>query len=185
MPTTAERVSNKRPSASRRLLDPASELFYAEGVQSVGIDRVIEKAGVANASLYNTFGSKEALVRAYLEERHAGTTARLTTAIASSGTPRDRILAVFAAQAELFAQPDFRAARLSRPRPRHLEAAWSNRLLTSTTPGFLACFETWRPTPEQPTQTCWPPSCSSSTTGPGWRRAWTVDLTSPCRHAQR
>jgi AcrR family transcriptional regulator len=107
MSTTAERVSDKRPSASRRLLDAASELFYAEGVQSVGIDRVIEKAGVAKASLYNTFGSKEALVRAYLEERHAGTTGRLTAAIASTETPRDRILAVFAAQAELFAEPDF------------------------------------------------------------------------------
>jgi AcrR family transcriptional regulator len=42
-------------------------------VQSVGIERVIETAGVAKATLtlYNTFGSKEALVRAYLDERHA------------------------------------------------------------------------------------------------------------------
>jgi AcrR family transcriptional regulator len=110
--TTAERVAEKRPSASRRLLDAASELFYADGVQSVGIDRVIEKAGVAKASLYNTFGSKEALVRAYLEERHAGTTGRLTAAVALTASRRDRILAVFAAQAELFAQPDFRASAL-------------------------------------------------------------------------
>jgi AcrR family transcriptional regulator len=110
MSTTTERVSDKRPSASRRLLDAASELFYAEGVQSVGIDRVIEKAGVAKASLYNTFGSKEALVRAYLEERHAGTTGRLTAAMALTAGRRDRILAVFAAQAALFAQPGFRAS---------------------------------------------------------------------------
>jgi AcrR family transcriptional regulator len=108
MSTITERVPEKRPSASRRLLDAASELFYAEGVQSVGIDRIIEKAGVAKASLYNTFGSKEALVAAYLEERHAVTTGRLMAAIASAETPRERILAVFAAQAELFAEPDFR-----------------------------------------------------------------------------
>jgi AcrR family transcriptional regulator len=108
MPTTTERVAEKRPSASRRLLDAASELFYAEGVQSVGIDRIIERAGVAKASLYNTFGSKDALVRAYLDERHAGTTGRLTAAIASTDVPRERILAVFAAQAELFAEPGFR-----------------------------------------------------------------------------
>jgi AcrR family transcriptional regulator len=107
-PAEPERVPEKRPSASRRLLDAASELFYAEGVQSVGIDRIIEKAGVAKASLYNTFGSKEALVAAYLEERHAGTTGRLMAAIASAEAPRERILAVFAAQAELFAEPDFR-----------------------------------------------------------------------------
>lgn len=108
MPTTTERVAEKRPSASRRLLDAASDLFYAEGVQSVGIDRIIERAGVAKASLYNTFGSKDALVRAYLDERHAGTTGRLTAAIASTEVPRERILAVFAAQAELFAEPGFR-----------------------------------------------------------------------------
>jgi AcrR family transcriptional regulator len=185
MSTTAERVSDKRPSASRRLLDASSELFYAEGVQSVGIDRVIEKAGVAKASLYNTFGSKEALVRAYLEERHAGTTGRLTAAIASTETPRDRILACLRRRPSCSPSPTFMAARSSRPRPRHLEAAWSNRPLTSIAPGFMACFATWRPTPEQPTQTCWPLSCSSSTTGPGWRRAWTADLTSPCRHAPR
>jgi AcrR family transcriptional regulator len=108
MSVATDQRSAQRTSASRRLLDAANELFYAEGVQSVGIDRIIEKAGVAKASLYNTFGSKEALVRAYLEERHAGTTGRLSAAIAAAKTPRDKILAVFKAQATLFAEPDFR-----------------------------------------------------------------------------
>jgi AcrR family transcriptional regulator len=108
MPTTDKSVPEPRLSASRRLLDAASQLFYAEGVQSVGIERVIEKAGVAKATLYNTFGSKEALVRAYLEEQHAKTVGRLAAAIAAAKTPRDRIVAVFTAQAELYSQPDFR-----------------------------------------------------------------------------
>jgi AcrR family transcriptional regulator len=109
MSTTAtEPATERRLPASRRLLDAASELFYANGVQSVGIDRVIERAGVARATLYNTFGSKEALVRAYLEERHAGTVGQLSAAMAGAKTPRDRILAVFAAQAELYTQPNFR-----------------------------------------------------------------------------
>ena len=106
--TTTERAPERRPSARRRLLDAAGELFYAEGVQSVGIERVIETAGVAKAALYNTFGSKEALVRAYLDERHAETADRLTAAVAAAKTPREAIVAVFAAQAELFTQPDFR-----------------------------------------------------------------------------
>jgi AcrR family transcriptional regulator len=108
MPTSApDPNTQRRVPASRRLLDAASELFYAEGVQSVGIDRVIDKAGVAKASLYNTFGSKEALVLAYLQEQHAGTVGQLSAAIANATTPRERILAVFAAQAELYGQPDF------------------------------------------------------------------------------
>jgi AcrR family transcriptional regulator len=108
MSTTADPARERRLSASRRLLDAAGELFYAEGVQSVGIERVIETAGVAKATLYNTFGSKEALVRAYLEERHTDTVGRLTAAIAAAKTLRGRIVAVFAAQAELYSEQDFR-----------------------------------------------------------------------------
>jgi AcrR family transcriptional regulator len=95
-------------SARERLLAAANELFYAEGIQSVGIDRVIERAGVAKASLYNLFGSKEGLVRAYLEARHGGTTAVLNAAVDLHRNPRRRILAVFEAQAQAFAQPGFR-----------------------------------------------------------------------------
>jgi AcrR family transcriptional regulator len=102
----------KRP-ARERLLDAASELFYAEGIQTVGIDRVIEHAGVAKASLYNTFGSKEELVRSYLVERHAGTTARLNAAVERQHDPRARLLAVFDAQAEFFTQPGFRGCAFS------------------------------------------------------------------------
>ena len=85
--------SDIKQSARERLLAAASELFYAEGVQTVGIDRVIEHAGVAKASLYNTFGSKENLVQAYLVSRHEATLERLrcsvdVTAIPGSGCSR-------------------------------------------------------------------------------------------------
>jgi len=95
-------------SARERLLDAANELFYAEGVHTVGIDRVIERAGVAKASLYNTFGSKDELVRAYLEGRHARTAARITAYLERYADPRDKLLGVYEAQGELFAEPGFR-----------------------------------------------------------------------------
>ena len=90
-----------------RLLAAADELFYHEGVQSVGIDGIIEHAGVAKASLYNTFGSKEALVRAYLESRHASNSERITRALTRFRTPRERLLGVFDAQGESFTDPEF------------------------------------------------------------------------------
>lgn len=101
-------MSETRRSPRERLLDAANELFYAEGVQTVGIDRIIEHAGVAKASLYSTYGSKEALVRAYLESRHAATLARLRQAVQARQDPKARLLAVFDAQARIFADPDFR-----------------------------------------------------------------------------
>ncbi|MGH3244703.1 MAG: TetR/AcrR family transcriptional regulator [Trebonia sp.] len=96
------------PSARERLLAAANELFYDEGVHTVGIDRVIERAGVAKASLYNTFGSKDELVRAYLEGRHAASAARIARHLERYSDPRDRLLSVFEAQGELFAEPGFR-----------------------------------------------------------------------------
>jgi AcrR family transcriptional regulator len=115
-------------SARERLLASANELFYAEGVQTVGIDRIIEHAGVAKASLYNLFGSKEGLVRAYLESRHEGTTQRLTAAVDRHRSPRKRLLAVFEAQGRMFAQPGFRgcafvAAAAEAPRAGLVEQA--------------------------------------------------------------
>lgn len=95
-------------SARGRLLAAASELFYAEGIHSVGIDRIIERANVAKASLYNLFGSKEALVLAYLLSRHNDTTRRLEAAVARHRDPRKRLRAVFDTQGEIFAEPGFR-----------------------------------------------------------------------------
>ncbi|WP_405976266.1 TetR/AcrR family transcriptional regulator [Streptomyces sp. NBC_00988] len=106
--------STSKPSARERLLASANELFYAEGVQSVGIDRVIEHAGVAKASLYNTFGGKEQLVRAYLDTRHAGTADRITRAVAEHDTPREQMLAVFESQGRQFDRPDFRGCAFIR-----------------------------------------------------------------------
>jgi AcrR family transcriptional regulator len=107
-PPRSDGPQARAASARERLLASADALFYAEGVQSVGIDRVIEHAGVAKASLYNLFGSKEGLVRAYLEARHDGTTTAISNAVELHRDPRRRILAVFEAQAQVFAQPGFR-----------------------------------------------------------------------------
>src|SRR5580698_10924776 len=107
-------ASAARPSARERLLAAANELFYNEGVHTVGIDRIVEQAGVAKASLYNTFGSKDDLVRAYLEYRHAGVTQLITQAVERYDDPRERLLAVFEGQGELFAQPGYHGCAFAR-----------------------------------------------------------------------
>ena len=107
-------VATVRLSARDRLLAAANELFYNEGVHTVGIDRIIEQAGVAKASLYNTFGSKDELVRAYLQTRYASVTRQITMAVERYDSPRERLLAVFEGQGELFAQPGYKGCAFAR-----------------------------------------------------------------------
>jgi AcrR family transcriptional regulator len=57
------RISEPR----ERLLTTASELFYRDGIHSVGVERIVEAAGVTRATFYRHFPSKEDLVQAYLE----------------------------------------------------------------------------------------------------------------------
>jgi AcrR family transcriptional regulator len=102
------RESSKKGEARERLLAAADELFYSEGVHTVGIDRVIAKAGVAKGSLYYIFGSKEELVRQYLENRHGRWTRTVADGIAGEDDPRARILAVFDVLDRLFTEPDYR-----------------------------------------------------------------------------
>lgn len=102
------RTSSVRRPARERLLAAAEELFYQDGVQSVGIDRVIERAGVAKASLYGAFGSKEELVRAYLEKRSEARRDLITKRIARHDGPRERILSVFDLLADTVAEPRYR-----------------------------------------------------------------------------
>jgi AcrR family transcriptional regulator len=94
-------------SARERLLAAADELFYAEGVHTVGIDRVIERAGVAKATLYSAFGSKDGLIRAYLTRRHEARQARTLRKLERFDTPRERLLGVFDVLGEYIVQPDF------------------------------------------------------------------------------
>jgi AcrR family transcriptional regulator len=103
-----------RPSARERLLAAANELFYEEGVHTVGIDRVIEHAGVAKGSLYNTFGSKDELIHAYLKGRHDAIAGRITRALESYDTPRDRLLGVFEAQGQSLADSGYRGCAFAR-----------------------------------------------------------------------
>lgn len=101
-PTTAD-----RSSARDRLLAAANELFYEEGVHTVGIDRVIERAGVAKATLYSTFGSKDELIRSYLDSRYATRKERISTEVASHDNPRERLLSVFDVLSESISNPGY------------------------------------------------------------------------------
>jgi AcrR family transcriptional regulator len=71
-PTTkALSDAQSRAEVRQRILDTACTLFYQCGVRAVGVDLVVEKAGVAKTSLYRHFGTKDDLIAAFLEREDA------------------------------------------------------------------------------------------------------------------
>jgi AcrR family transcriptional regulator len=92
-------------SARDRVLRVASALFYEHGIHAVGIDRVIEEAGVAKATLYRHFPTKDDLIAASLEEANRRFWAWLDGAVARDLYPREALGAIFDAVAKLTASP--------------------------------------------------------------------------------
>jgi AcrR family transcriptional regulator len=110
----ALRETSERPvrrDARERILASAEELFSRRGVRGVGIDELIAHAGVAKATLYAHFPSKDDLAVAFLERREQRWTFAFVEAEARrrGTTPEQQLLAVFDAFDEWFRREDFEA----------------------------------------------------------------------------
>lgn len=81
--------------AGERLLAAAAELFYRRGIRAVGVDLIAETAGTTKKTLYDCFGSKDALVARYLEHRMARWQEFLHERMAAAPTGPQRLPAVF------------------------------------------------------------------------------------------
>src|SRR5690349_14587539 len=98
----------RRPPARERLLEAADRLFYAEGIHTVGIDRVIEEAGVAKGSLFYNFAGKDDLVAAYLARRHERRVARVQARFEGLSDPVEKLVAIFDVLHDIASQPGYR-----------------------------------------------------------------------------
>jgi len=111
VPETRQEAAQVGSSARERILDAAYELFSRRGVQAVGVNEVTERAGVANATLYRHFPSKDELVLAFLDLREQRWTKDIIEAGAMrrGSNPEERLLAIFDVLDEWFHRDDFEA----------------------------------------------------------------------------
>lgn len=80
---------------AQRLLVTAAKLFATQGIRAVGIDQILREASVAKASMYSTYGSKDALVLAYLTDLDHRDRNRWQQAVTHEADPLARLLAFF------------------------------------------------------------------------------------------
>jgi AcrR family transcriptional regulator len=108
---TGQEAAQVGSSARERILDAAYELFSRRGIQAVGVNEVTERAGVATATLYRHFPSKEKLVLAFLDLREQRWTKDLIEAGAMrrGSNPEEQLLAIFDVLDEWFHRDDFEA----------------------------------------------------------------------------
>jgi AcrR family transcriptional regulator len=106
-----EAIPQSKRDARERILDTAYELFSRRAIRDVGIDEVIAQAGVAKATLYRHFPSKDDLVIAFLERREERWTLAWVEAEARrrGTTPEEQLLAIFELFDEWFHRDDFEA----------------------------------------------------------------------------
>ncbi|GAA2286910.1 TetR/AcrR family transcriptional regulator [Glycomyces scopariae] len=95
-------------AARAQLIDAADRLFYARGVQAVGMDAVRAEAGVSLKRIYALFPSKDDLVVAVLRQRREVWNAGIAASAEAAGTAREKLLAVFDFLDAWFREPDFR-----------------------------------------------------------------------------
>src|SRR4029453_9022248 len=98
----------KNSAARERLLDAAARIFYAEGINTVGVARIVEEAGVTLAPLSRHFPGKQDLILAYLQRVHDDFDTRAAAAREAAKDPGD-VLKLIGNNitAQLF-EPDFR-----------------------------------------------------------------------------
>jgi AcrR family transcriptional regulator len=90
------------------IVDAADRLYYAKGIQSVGMDELRSAAGVSLKRLYSEFPSKEDIVLAVMERRHELWTTGVSALVDDAETPRDRLLAIYDYLAGWFSDDSFR-----------------------------------------------------------------------------
>ena len=94
--------------ARRHVIETADDLYYARGIQAVGMDELRRASGMSLKRLYSLFPSKEQIVLAVLAHRHELWTAGVTAKVTAAGFPTDRLLAIYDYLADWFADDSFR-----------------------------------------------------------------------------
>jgi len=93
--TKSKRIAARRAApkrAAERIRESARDLFYRQGIRAVGVDEIVNRAGVTKPSLYRSFPSKDELAADYLRHMGEDGLARFDAVIAANlADPRGQL----------------------------------------------------------------------------------------------
>ncbi|EAQ99613.1 TetR/AcrR family transcriptional regulator [Maribacter sp. HTCC2170] len=98
----------KKLGVKERIIETASDLFYNQGYNQTGINQIIAEAGVAKASMYQHFRSKEDIAVAYLIARHAMWMGKLNDCVSRNKTSKHKVIGCFDYLIEWLTEVNFR-----------------------------------------------------------------------------
>ena len=97
----------KRTELKGHIIKTASELFYRNGYNSTGINEIIKESGIAKATLYNHFNSKEELCISYLKYMNRNFLIKIKDYCYSKAERKSRVLLIFDFLQEFFDDKEF------------------------------------------------------------------------------
>ena len=98
----------RKLGVKERIIETASDLFYYQGYNQTGINQIIAEAGVAKASMYQHFRSKEDIAVAYLVKRHGLWMAKLNDCVSRNKTSKNKVIGCFDYLIEWLTEVNFR-----------------------------------------------------------------------------
>jgi AcrR family transcriptional regulator len=126
-PATAQRA----PWAKNKILETANELFYGDGIRTVGVDRLISESAVTKATFYKHYGSKDRLIVQYVRYRDKSARDRVHSVIEGAPQAERALRGLIAQVVDEISHPDFRGCAFLNAASEYPDPAHPVRLVVS------------------------------------------------------
>lgn len=129
--TEAAPSGQRAPWAKNRILETANELFYGDGIRTVGVDRLISESSVTKATFYKHYGSKDRLIVQYVRHRDASMRARVESVIAQHTSPSTALRELMDQVSTEISSPGFRGCAFLNAASEYPDSGHPVRLVVS------------------------------------------------------
>ena len=124
-------TAQRAPWAKNKILETANELFYGDGIRTVGVDRLISESSVTKATFYKHYGSKDRLIVQYVRHRDQTTRERVDAVIADHPTPTAALRELMDQVSTEISSPGFRGCAFLNAASEYPDATHPVRLVVS------------------------------------------------------